>query len=160
MAMRAGILGKKIGMTQVFAEDGERIPVTVIQTGPCYVTDIRTEERDGYSALQIGFDEMPARRANKAAIGHFKKAGVKPQRWLKELRLPADEVEKYSVGDELKATDIFEDGAVVDVTATSKGKGTQGVMKRWNFHGGKASHGVHEYYRHGGILHKAIRDML
>ncbi|ACY19185.1 50S ribosomal protein L3 [Haliangium ochraceum] len=151
MAMRMGILGKKLGMTQVFAEDGERIPVTVIQTGPNYVVGKRTEERDGYSALVVGFGEKPARLANKPLAGQFKN-GVKPPRMQREFRLPADEVAKYEVGQELKISEVFEAGIPLDVTGTSKGKGYQGVMKRHNMSGTKASHGVHEYFRHGGSI--------
>ena len=110
MAMRIGTLGKKIGMTQVFAEDGERIPVTVLQVGPTFVVGKRTDERDGYSALQLGFDEKPARLTKKPELGFFKKAGVKPQRLVKEFRLPSEEVEKFEVGQELKASDIFAEG--------------------------------------------------
>jgi len=152
MAMRVGLLGQKVGMTQVFAEDGERIPVTVIQTGPCVVVGKRTEERDGYSALQIGFGEKPPRLAKKPEIGFFKKAGTKPQRVVREFRLPPDEVAKYEVGAEVKAADIFEEGIPLDITGVTKGKGTQGVIKRHNMSGTKASHGVHEYYRHGGSI--------
>jgi large subunit ribosomal protein L3 len=150
--MRIGTLGKKIGMTQVFADDGERIPVTVLQVGPTFVVGKRTEDRDGYSALQLGFDEKPARLAKKPEVGFFKKAGTKPLRLVRELRLPAEEVDKFEVGQELKATDIFEQNTPVDVTATSKGKGFQGVIKRHNMSGTKASHGVHEYFRHGGSI--------
>lgn len=152
MAMRIGILGKKLGMTQVFAEDGERIPVTVIQAGPCFVVGKRTEDRDGYSAIQLGFEEKPARLTNRPAMGTFKKAGIKPQRVVKEFRLPQAEVDKFELGQELKPTTVFEAGIPVDVTAISKGKGTQGVLKRHNMAGTKASHGVHEYYRHGGSI--------
>jgi large subunit ribosomal protein L3 len=152
MAMRAGILGKKVGMTQVFAEDGERIPVTVIQTGPCFVIGKRTQERDGYTALQLGFGEKPERNTNKPDMGNFGKAGVKPVRFVRELRLPAEECDKFEVGHQLKASEIFEDGVPVDVTGTSKGKGYQGVIKRHNMSGTKATHGVHEYYRHGGSI--------
>jgi large subunit ribosomal protein L3 len=152
MAMRIGTLGKKIGMTQVFAEDGERIPVTVLQVGPTFVVGKRTDDRDGYSALQLGFDEKPARLAKKPELGFFKKAGVKPQRLVKEFRLPSDECDKFEVGQELKPTEIFEQGIPIDVTATSKGKGFQGVIKRHNMSGTKASHGVHEYFRHGGSI--------
>ena len=149
---KIGLLGKKVGMTQVFAEDGERIPVTVISTGPCFVAGHRTEERDGYSALVVGFDEKPERLVNRADRGNFNKAGIKPQRVVREFRLDAETVAKYEVGQELKVTDVFEQGAPLDVTGTVKGRGTQGVMKRWGMRGGKASHGVHEYYRHGGSI--------
>lgn len=152
MAMQIGTLGKKIGMTQVFAEDGERIPVTVLQVGPTFVVGKRTEERDGYAALQLGFDEKPARRTNQPDRGFFKKAGVNPQRVVREFRLPADTVDKFEVGQELKISDIFEQGIPVDISGTSKGKGFQGVIKRHNMSGTKASHGVHEYFRHGGSI--------
>ncbi len=152
MAMRIGLLGKKVGMTQVYAEDGERIPVTILQTGPCYVLGKRTEERDGYTALILGFDDKPERLVNKPETGFFKAAGVSPKRFVEELRLPADECAKYEVGAEIKAQDIFENGIPLDVTSRSIGKGFQGVFKRHNMHGGKASHGVHEVYRHGGSL--------
>jgi len=147
-----GLLGKKLGMTQVFAEDGERIPVSVIQLGPCYVVGQRTEEQDGYSALVIAFDEKPKRLATRPELGLFKKAGVEPMRVVREFRLPAEEVAKYELGQELKPADVFETGVPVDVTGVSKGKGYQGVLKRHNMRGTKASHGVHEYYRHGGSI--------
>lgn len=152
MAMQMGLLGKKLGMTQVFAEDGERIPVTVIQTGPCFVVAKRTAETDGYSALVVGFDAKPQRLANKPEVGFFKKAGVAPQRVVREFRLPAETVEKYELGQSLTATDVFEQGSPVDIIATSKGKGYQGVIKRHGMNGTKASHGVHEFYRHGGSI--------
>ncbi|GAB4560512.1 MAG: 50S ribosomal protein L3 [Haliangiales bacterium] len=152
MAMRMGILGKKLGMTQVFAEDGERIPVTVIQCGPNYVVGKRTVDRDGYSALIVGFGEKPARLVNKPEMGQFKAAGTQPMRVLREFRLPPEDVEKYEVGQELKIDEVFEEGIPVDVTGTSKGRGYQGVIKRHNMSGTKASHGVHEYFRHGGSI--------
>ncbi len=152
MAMRMGLLGRKLGMSQVFADDGERIPVTVIQTGPCVVVGKRTVEQDGYSSLLLGFEEKPDRLTNKPEIEFFKKAKVKPQRKLQEFRLPSEDVEKYEIGQELKASDVFEQGAPIDVTGTSKGKGFQGVIKRWGMSGTKMSHGVHEVYRHGGSI--------
>lgn len=152
MAMRIGLLGQKIGMTQVFAEDGERIPVTVIKTGPCHVVGKRTGDRDGYTALTLGFGEKPERLANRAELGSFKKAGVTPKKWVQEFRLPADEVDKYEVGQEILPSTVFELGIPVDVTAVSKGRGTQGVIKRHGMAGTKASHGVHEYFRHGGSI--------
>jgi large subunit ribosomal protein L3 len=150
MATRIGLLGKKIGMTQVFAEDGERVPVTVIQVGPCFVVGKRTVERDGYSALVLGFDEKPVRLVNRPEMGLFKD-GLKPQRFIKELRLDAATVEQYSVGQELKP-DVFGTDAAVDVTGTSKGKGFQGVIKRHHMKGMKMTHGTHEYFRHGGSI--------
>ncbi|HET6611153.1 MAG TPA: 50S ribosomal protein L3 [Kofleriaceae bacterium] len=152
MAMRIGLLGQKLGMTQVFAEDGERIPVTVIRTGPCHVVGKRTEDRDGYSAVTIGFGEKPERLANRPELGAFKKAGVTPKKWLQEFRLPAGEVDKFELGQELLPSTVFELGIPVDVTAVSKGRGTQGVIKRHGMSGTKASHGVHEYFRHGGSI--------
>jgi large subunit ribosomal protein L3 len=148
-----GLLGKKLGMTQVFLEDGQCVPVTIIQTGPCVVTGIRTPEKDGYSAIQLGFDEKPARLANRAENGQFVKAGLKPQRKLREFRLPKEQVDKFEVGQVIKTRDVFpEDGRAIDIQATSKGKGYQGVMKLHRMPGTKASHGVHEFFRHGGSI--------
>ncbi len=152
MAQRVGLLGKKIGMTQVFAADGERIPVTVIQTGPCVVVGKRSEDRDGYTAVQIGFDELPGRLTNKPDMGQFTKAGVKPQRVVKEFRLPAAECDKFEIGSTVKASQVFEQGIPVDIVGTSRGKGYQGVIKRHHMSGTKASRGVHEFFRHGGSI--------
>jgi large subunit ribosomal protein L3 len=152
MTMRMGIIGKKVGMTQVFAEDGERIPVTVIQAGPNFVVGKRTVERDGYSALIIGFGEKPARLVNKPLMGQYKAANLKPARRMRELRLGPDEVAKYEVGQQLKVSDVFQEGIPLDIEGTSKGKGFQGVIKLHNMAGTKASHGVHEYFRHGGSI--------
>ncbi len=152
MALRIGLVGKKIGMTQVYADDGERIPVTVIQAGPCYVVGVRTVEKDGYSALVLGFDDKPQRLANRALIGQLKEAGVKPLRVLREVRLPADEVAKYKVGQVLKPSEIFQAKVPVDVTGTSRGKGYQGVIKMHHMKGMRGSHGTHEYFRHGGSI--------
>jgi len=151
MALKIGLLGKKIGMTQVFAYDGEAVAVTVIQTGPCHVIDIRTQERDGYTALVLGFDEKPVRLASKPEMGAVKD-GAKPQRFVRELRLPADEVAKYQVGQVLGPKDVFADDAVIDVEGVSKGKGFQGVIKRHHMSGMTAAHGTHEYFRHGGSI--------
>ncbi len=152
MSMRIGLLGKKIGMTQLFAEDGERIPVTLIQTGPCFVVGKRTEDKDGYSALVLGFGEKPARLTNRAEAGLAKATNTKPARRIREFRLAPEEVAKFEVGKPITAKDIFTDGAAVDVEGSSKGKGFQGVMKRHNMEGMKASHGTHEYFRHGGSI--------
>ncbi|HVV84728.1 MAG TPA: 50S ribosomal protein L3 [Kofleriaceae bacterium] len=152
MSMRIGLLGKKIGMTQYFADDGERVPVTVIQTGPCYVVGKRTEDKDGYSALVIGFGEKPPRLANRAEAGLAKATGVKPVRRIREFRLPEDEVAKYEVGKAITAKDVFTDGAPVDVEGTSKGKGYQGVIKQHHMSGMRNTHGTHEYFRHGGSI--------
>jgi large subunit ribosomal protein L3 len=152
MAEQIGLLGRKVGMTQVFAPDGERISVTVIQTGPCVVVGKRTMDKDGYSALQVGFEERPARLVNRPANGFFKKAGVKPQKFVREMRLPESEVGKFEVGQPLKPSEVFAAGIPVDVMGTSKGKGFQGVIKRHHMAGTKASHGVHEFFRHGGSI--------
>jgi large subunit ribosomal protein L3 len=152
MALRIGLVGKKIGMTQVYADDGERIPVTVIQAGPCYVVGVRTVEKDGYSALVLGFDDKPQRLANRAQLGQLKEAGVKPLRVLREFRLPADEVAKYKVGQVLKPSEVFTAKTPVDVSGTSKGKGFQGVIKMHHMKGMRGSHGTHEYFRHGGSI--------
>jgi len=153
MAMRMGLLGKKIGMTQVFADDGERVPVTVIQTGPCVVVGKRTVDKDGYSALVIGFGEKPLRLANKAEMGLAKVVKTeKPVRVIREFRLEPADVEKFSVGQVLGPSDMFAEGNAVDVEGSSKGKGYQGVIKRHNMEGMKNSHGTHEYFRHGGSI--------
>jgi large subunit ribosomal protein L3 len=152
MALHIGLLGKKLGMTQVFAEDGESIPVTVIQTGPCHVIGTRTQERDGYSALVLGFDEKPLRLANKPELGAVKEAGLKPQRFIREIRLSAEDLGKYTVGQVLGPQDVFTDNIPIDVEGWSKGKGFQGVFKRHHMSGKPRTHGNHEYFRHGGSI--------
>jgi large subunit ribosomal protein L3 len=152
MTLKIGLLGKKIGMTQVFAEDGESIAVTAIQTGPNQVIGTRTIERDGYTALVLGFDEKPIRLANKAELGSVKAAGGKPSRFVREIRLPAEEVAKYTVGQQLGPKDVFADNSVVDVEGWSKGKGYQGVIKKHHMKGMTRAHGTHEYFRHGGSI--------
>ena len=152
MALNIGLLGKKIGMTQVFADDGEAVPVTVIQAGPCHVLGTRTEERDGYSALVLGFDEKPLRNATKPELGAVKANGGKPQRFVREIRLSADEVAKYQVGQVLSPSDVFTENMAVDVEGTSKGKGYQGVIKKHHMSGMTRAHGTHEYFRHGGSI--------
>jgi large subunit ribosomal protein L3 len=152
MTLKIGLLGKKIGMTQVFADDGEAVPVTVIQTGPCHVIGIRTKERDGYTAVVLGFDEKPVRLVNKAEAGALKESGIKPQRFIREIRLSAEEVAKYTVGQVLGPQDVFTASAPIDVEGTSKGKGYQGVIKRHHMAGMTRAHGTHEYFRHGGSI--------
>ena len=152
MALKIGLLGKKIGMTQVFADDGEAVPVTVIQTGPCHVIGTRTQERDGYTAVVLGFDEKPVRLASKAEVGALKASGLAPQRFIREIRLPAEEVAKYTVGQVLGPKDVFVDSAPIDVEGTSKGKGYQGVIKKHHMKGMTRAHGTHEYFRHGGSI--------
>lgn len=133
-----GILGKKLGMTSIFTEEGNRVPVTVIQAGPCTITDVRTEAKNGYSAIQIGFVSVDKHRVIKPVLGQFDKNKMSPLRYLKELRVsPTD---AFTVGQEIKV-DIFNVGEKVDVIGTSIGKGFAGAMKRWNFNGGCGSHG-------------------
>ncbi|ACV77530.1 50S ribosomal protein L3 [Nakamurella multipartita] len=145
-----GILGHKLGMTQVFDEANRVVPVTVVAAGPVVVTAVRTPETDGYSAVQFAFGAVDPRKVNKPAAGQFVKAGVTPRRHLVELR--TDDVSGYSVGQELTAAEVFDAGAVVDVTGTSKGKGTAGVMKRHGFAGLGAGHGVQRKHRSPGSI--------
>jgi large subunit ribosomal protein L3 len=150
--LKIGLLGKKLGMTHVFADDGEAVPVTVIQAGPCVVVGTRTPDRDGYSALVLGFDEKPLRLANKAELGIAKKLEQKPQRFIREIRLVSREVAKYQVGQVLGPKDVFSDNTPVDVEGWSKGKGYQGVIKQHHMSGMTRAHGTHEYFRHGGSI--------
>jgi large subunit ribosomal protein L3 len=145
-----GILGHKLGMTQVFDADNRVVPVTVVAAGPVVVTALRTVEADGYNGVQLAFGAIDPRRVNKPEAGHFAKAGVTPRRYVAELR--TDAVADYTVGQELTAGDVFAAGAVVDVTGTSKGKGTSGVMKRHGFKGLGAGHGVHRKHRSPGSI--------
>jgi large subunit ribosomal protein L3 len=151
MQTEMGLLAKKIGMTEYFQEDGTRVPVTVLAAKGNFVTAHRTEERDGYTALQLGFGEQKASRKNKAELGHLKKSESTPKRIIREFRVDASKLEAHAVGTEIPMS-IFEEGAVIDVTGTSKGKGFQGVIKRHNMKGEKQSHGQHEVYRHGGSI--------
>lgn len=143
------LLGRKLGMTQVWDNDGRVVPVTVVQVGTNVVTQVRTEEADGYTAAQIGFGEVDARRITKPLAGHFEKAGVTPRRHLVEVR--TSEVDAFELGQELLAS-VFEAGDKVDVTGKSKGKGFAGVMKRHGFRGAPASHGAHRNHRKPGSI--------
>jgi large subunit ribosomal protein L3 len=145
-----GLLGKKIGMTQVFGADGTVVPVTVIQTGPCVVVQKKEAGRDGYEALQLGFGSRKAQRVNKPDQGHFKKAGKGAFQVLREFR--TEKIGEYELGQEIKAADLFKSGDIVDVAGVSKGHGFSGVIKRWSFAGFPGSHGTHEYFRHGGSI--------
>ena len=152
--MIKAIIGRKVGMTQIFAEDGKVIPVTVVEAGPCPVVQVKTEESDGYTALKLGFqklgDETKAeQKLNKPDFGQFKKAGVAPCKVLKEVRL--DKVDSYKVGDEVKA-DVFTAGDRVDVAGITKGHGYTGVIKRWNQHRLKETHGVGPVHREPGSM--------
>ena len=146
--MQKAILGKKLGMTQVFAEDGTVIPVTVVLAGPVTVTQLKTVENDGYKAVQVGFTDIPERKVNKPLKGHFDKAGVSYKKTLREFRF--DDGVEYNVGDEIKA-DVFAAGDKIDVTGTSKGKGFAGTTKRWGTHRGPMSHGS-GYHRGVGSM--------
>lgn len=147
--MQKGLIGKKIGMTQLFDESGKVIPVTVVEAGPCVVVQKKTTENDGYEAVQVGFGDVKVQRVNKPQAGHFKKADVAPKKVLKEFRLA--DTSALNVGDILKA-DVFAVGDRVDVVGTSKGKGTAGAIKRWNFSKLKESHGTGPVARHAGSL--------
>jgi large subunit ribosomal protein L3 len=153
MSLKMGLLGRKIGMTQVFHEDGTALGVTAVSVGPCVVVGKRTVDKHGYSALQLGFEEKPLRLMKRPETGFFKKAGVeKPLRHLREVRLEPSDLDKYEVGKVLKADEIFKVGDVVDVVGTTKGKGYQGVMKKHKMKGDSATHGTHEFFRHGGSI--------
>ena len=145
--MKKAILGKKIGMTQIFDENGKVVPVTVIEAGPCVVSQKKTIETDGYEAVQIGFGDLRPKLVNKPAKGHFDKFGIAPKRVLRECRF--EDISTYNVGDIIKAY-VFEAGEKVDVVGTSKGKGYAGVIKRWNFRRLKESHGTGPVVRKGG----------
>ena len=143
-----GIIGKKLGMTQIFLEDGTRVPVTVIQAGPCYVVQKKTADVDGYSAVQVGFESVAAANANKPYLGHCTKSGHGVFRHLREFK--NEQVDAMNVGDEITVSEFSVDD-VIDVTGTSIGKGFQGVMKRYNFKGGRASHGSRFHRAPGSI---------
>ena len=146
---RRGLLGEKLGMTQVFDANNRIVPVTVVKAGPCVVTQIRTQEKDGYTAVQLAYGQIDPRKVTKPVAGHFKAADVTPRRHLVELR--TDGIDAYTVGQEITA-ELFADGARVDVSGTTKGKGTAGVMKRHGFHGVGASHGAHRNHRKPGSI--------
>jgi len=143
------IIGKKLGMTRLFSPEGNIVPVTVIEAGPCPIIQKKTKEKDGYNALQVGFLSKKPNRVNKPITGHVQKSGRGAFYILKELRM--DEVNQYELGQEI-AVDIFQPGDLVDVAGTSKGRGFSGVMKRHGFRGAPGSHGTHEYFRHGGSI--------
>ena len=146
--MKKAIIGKKIGMTQIFDENGKVVPVTVVEAGPCVVVQKKTIEKDGYEAIQVGFGEIREKLVNKPRKGHFAKAGVSLRRTLKEFRL--EDCSGYEVGQEIKA-DLFAAGDKIDVSGVSKGKGFQGVIKRWNANRGPMSH--------GSKFHRAVGSM-
>lgn len=145
-----GLIGRKIGMTQFYSAEGNVVPVTVVETGPCIVVQKKEPSTDGYTALQVGFGSKKAQRVNKAEQGHMAKAGKGAFEVLREFRL--DDVSGYEVGQEIKAADLFKVGDLIDVAGISKGHGFTGVIKRWSFAGFPGSHGTHEYFRHGGSI--------
>jgi large subunit ribosomal protein L3 len=147
---KTGILGEKLGMTQVFDENNRIVPVTVVKAGPCVVTQIRTQEKDGYTAVQLAYGQIDPRKVTKPVAGHYKAANVTPRRHLVELR--TDSIEGYTVGAEITVLGVFNDGDHVDVSGTTKGKGTAGVMKRHGFHGLGAGHGVQRKHRAPGSI--------
>jgi large subunit ribosomal protein L3 len=147
-----GLIGKKIGMTQVFNDEGNLVPVTVIDVTTCQVVGKRTPEKDAYSAVTLGYGEIREKSLSKAQIGSFKKAGASVRRHVREFRVSAEEAAGFTVGEAVKA-DMFEKGQLVDVTGITKGRGFTGVMKRWNFKGSQTkTHGTHEYQRHPGAI--------
>jgi len=146
----SGILGKKIGMTSVFDDRGEIIPCTVIEAGPCYITQIKTNSKDGYEALQLGFGEKKERLVNKPMKNHFLKAGVKAAQWVREFR--TFDVEKFKLGDEIRVDTVFAQGDKVSIAGTSKGRGFQGVVKRHHFGGGFRTHGQSDRERAPGSI--------
>lgn len=147
--MKKAIIGKKVGMTQIFDENGQAIPVTVIEAGPCVVVQKKTNEKDGYTAIQLGFQDVQEKKLTKPELGHLNKAGIAPKKVLKEFKL--DNAAEMNVGDEVKA-DIFEKGDKVDITGISRGKGYAGVIKRWNAARLKETHGTGPVHRHAGAM--------
>jgi large subunit ribosomal protein L3 len=147
--MLKGIIGRKLGMTQVFGDTGNIIPITVIEAGPCSVVQVKTKEKEGYNAYQLGFLKKKPQRVNRPLTGHFQKSGAGPFYCLKELTV--EEVGEYAVGQEV-TLEAFKAGDMVDITGTSKGRGFAGVIKRHGFRGFPGSHGTHEYFRHGGSI--------
>ena len=147
--MKKGIIGKKLGMTQIFAENGAVIPVTVIEAGPCVVTQKKTTENDGYNAIQVGYEDVSAKHVNKPAKGHFEKAGVQAKKHLKEFRL--ENTAEYNVGDVI-AADTFAQGEKVDITGITKGHGYSGAVKRWGHHMLQATHGTGPIHRQVGSM--------
>jgi large subunit ribosomal protein L3 len=145
-----GIIGRKVGMTQVFSAEGDRVPVTVIEAGPCVVVQVKTRERDGYDALQVGFGPVRPKRVSKPRAGHFTAHGVEPTRLLREIHL--EKPMPDAAPGRIVTCECFEAGELVDVTGVSKGRGFTGVMKRHGFKGSPASHGTHTYFRHGGSI--------
>ncbi len=155
--MKKAIIGKKLGMTQLFLKNGQVVPVTVIEAGPCVVVQKKTIENDGYSAIQIGFDDIAERKLNKPELGHFKKNNLQPKRVLKELRL--DNANEFEVGQQITC-DVFAEEDIVDVSGISKGHGFAGGIKRWNFHRGRMTHGSKFHRSPGSLTGRATAHVL
>jgi large subunit ribosomal protein L3 len=153
MSLKMGLIGRKLGMTRVFHDDGTSLGCTALEVGPCVVTAQRTPDKHGYSAIQLGFEEQSPRALRRPQAGYFKKAGIeKAPAILREVRLEAKDVGQYEVGKVLSADAVFKTGDVVDVVGVTKGKGYQGVMKMHKMSGDTATHGTHEFFRHGGSI--------
>jgi len=151
--MKSGLLGRKIGMTQIFADNGDSLAVTVVEIGKNTVIQLKSADgSDGYNAVQLGIVEQKPQRLTKPLRGHFEKAGVAPQKYVREIRLQTADIAKYPAGGTVCAEDMFATDDAVDVTGTSKGRGFAGVMKRYNFAGFMRTHGTHEFFRHGGSI--------
>jgi large subunit ribosomal protein L3 len=152
MNQNLGLIGKKLGNTQFFSDDGQVVRVTAIQVGPCTVLGKRTPEKHGYSAVILGFGERPEKQVTKAEKGFYDKLSRKASRTVREFRVPADKLAQFEIGQVVKPSECFQLGQKVDVVGTTRGRGFQGVMRRWNFKGSRDSHGTHEYRRHGGAI--------
>jgi large subunit ribosomal protein L3 len=153
MPFRTGLLGKKLGMTSIFTPTGDRAPVTAVHAGPCVVLDKLTPEKNGYAAVKLGFGDKPLRRTKKPELGLFTKAQTTPLRYIREVRLEASDLDKFpEVGKPVPLSTVFQALSYIDVEGTSKGKGFQGVMKRHHMPGFRATHGTHEFFRHGGSI--------
>jgi large subunit ribosomal protein L3 len=152
MNKHPGVLGRKLGSTQIFLADGTMVACAVIEAGPNTVVGHRTVEKDGYSALILGFGKRKAQRTNKPQAGQFKKAGVEPVQHIREFRLAPEEVAKHAIGSTLKLDEVFTEGQIVDVQGKTRGRGFTGVVRRWAFAGFVQTHGTHEYRRHGGSI--------
>jgi large subunit ribosomal protein L3 len=152
MAFRTGLLGKKLGMTSIFTATGDRAPVTAVHAGPCVVLDKITPDKHGYAAVKLGFGEKMLKRTTKPELGLFTKASVAPQKFVREVRLEAADLDKFEVGKTVPLSTVFQPLSYIDVKGTSKGKGYQGVMKRHHMPGFRSTHGTHEFFRHGGSI--------
>jgi large subunit ribosomal protein L3 len=152
MAFRTGLLGKKLGMTSIFTSTGDRAPVTAVHAGPCVVLDKITPDKHGYAAVKLGFGEKMLKRTKKPELGLATKAGVAPQKFVREVRLEAADLDKFEVGKAVPLSTVFQPLSYIDVEGTSKGKGFQGVMKRHHMPGFRSTHGTHEFFRHGGSI--------